>query len=138
MVDIDKKITFYFLLNVWKCTVFFRICICVTQNFMLISNSLMPAFRRAPKKSQKQKTTKKCTKNENTQNSHSFLALALFRGICLSRHQRIWNQHKILRYFDTHIDIFQENFFLGHNSTFWNLKMQMRQKTVHFQTFCKN
>jgi hypothetical protein len=48
-------------------------------------------------------------KNENTQNSHSFLALAFF--ICLSRHQRIWNQHKILRFFDTHIDIFQEKIF---------------------------
>jgi hypothetical protein len=47
-------------------------------------------------------------KNEKTQNSHSFLALAFFRGICLSRHQRILNQHKILRVFDTHIDIFQE------------------------------
>ncbi len=50
-------------------------------------------------------------KNENTQNSHSFLALAFFRGICLSRHQRIWNQHKILRFFDTHIDILEEKIF---------------------------
>ncbi len=50
-------------------------------------------------------------KNENTQNSHGFLALAFFRGICLSRHQRIWNKHKILRFFDTHIDIFQEKIF---------------------------
>jgi hypothetical protein len=57
-------------------------------------------------------------KNENTQNSHSFLALAFFRGICLSRHQRIWNQQKILRFFYTHHDIFQEQIFLGHNSTF--------------------
>ena len=38
-------------------------------------------------------------KIENTQNSHSFLALAFFRAICLSRHQRIWNQHKIMRFF---------------------------------------
>ncbi len=37
-------------------------------------------------------------KNENTQNLHSFLALAFFRGICLSRHQQIWNQHKILHF----------------------------------------
>jgi hypothetical protein len=28
-------------------------------------------------------------KNENTQNSHSFLARAFSRGICLSRHQQI-------------------------------------------------
>ncbi len=91
-------------------------------------------------------------KNENTQNSHSFLALAFFRGICLSRHQRIWIQHKILRFFDTHIDIFQENFFFGsyhidifqekkfwgHNSTFYNLKMQMRKKLYIFKHFAKS
>ena len=74
-------------------------------------------------------------KNKNIQNSHSFLALAFFRGICLSRHQRIWNQHKILRFFDTHIDIFQEKNFLGHNSTFFNLKMQMRKKLYNFKHF---
>ncbi len=52
-------------------------------------------------------------KNENTQNSHSFLALAFFRGICLSRHQQIWIQHKILRFFDTHIDTFpKKNFWV--------------------------
>ncbi len=77
-------------------------------------------------------------KNENTQNSHSFLALFFFRGICLSRHQRIWNQHKILRFFDTHIDIFQEKIFLGHNSTFCNLKMQMRKKLYIFKHFAKS
>ncbi len=77
-------------------------------------------------------------KNEKTQNSHSFWAVAFFRGICLSRHQRIWNQHKILRVFDTHIDIFQENFFFGHNSTFCNLKMQMRKKLYIFNHFAKS
>jgi hypothetical protein len=63
-IDIGKKITFYFLQNVWKCAVFFafafKVCkkcyydpkknflkniimgIKKTQNFMLISNSLMP------------------------------------------------------------------------------------------------
>ncbi len=76
-------------------------------------------------------------KNENTQNSHSFLALAFFRGICLSRHQRIWN-HKILRFFDTHIDIFQQKIFWGHNSTFCNLKMQMRKKLYIFKHFAKS
>ncbi len=77
-------------------------------------------------------------KNENTQNSHSFLALAFFRGISESRHHRIWNQHKILRYFDTHIDIFQEKNFLGHYSTFWILKMQMRNKLYIFRHFAKS
>ncbi len=32
-----------------------------------------------------------------------FLLLTFVRGISESRHQRIWNQHKILRFFDTHI-----------------------------------
>jgi hypothetical protein len=50
-----------------------------------------------------------------------FLLLTFVRGISESRHQWIW----ILLVFDTHIDIFQE--FLGHNSTFCNLKMQMRK-----------
>jgi hypothetical protein len=77
-------------------------------------------------------------KNENTQNSHSFLALAFFRGICLNRHQRIWNQHKIRRFFDTHIDIFQEKKFVGHNSIFWILKMQMRNKLYIFKHFAKS
>ncbi len=53
-------------------------------------------------------------KNENTLNLYIFLALAFFRGICLSRHG-IWNQDKILGFLDTHIDIFK-----------------------FFQTFCKN
>ncbi len=69
LIDIGKKITFYFLQNVWNVQ-FFRICILrlqkvllwpnnfflkkninvgikKTQNFLLISNSLMPAFRNA-------------------------------------------------------------------------------------------
>ncbi len=58
-------------------------------------------------------------------------------GISESRHQRIWNQHKILRVFDTRIDIFHEKFFLGHNSTFCNLKMQMRKKLYIFKHFAK-
>ncbi len=66
-------------------------------------------------------------KNESTQNSHSILALTFFLGICLSRHQRIWNQHIILRFFDTHVDSFNKKKFLCHNSTFCNLKVQMRK-----------
>ncbi len=67
-----------------------------------------------------------------------FLLLTFVRGISEIRHQRIWNQHKILRFFDTHIDIFQEKFFLGHNSTFWILKMQMRKKLYIFKHFAKS
>ncbi len=47
-------------------------------------------------------------------------------------------QHKILRFFDTYIDIFQEKIFLGHNRTFCNLKMQMRKKLYIFKHFAKS
>ncbi len=67
-----------------------------------------------------------------------FLLLTLVRGISESRHQRIWNQHKILGFFDTHNDIFQEKIFWGHNSTFCNLKMQMRKKMYIFKHFAKS
>ncbi len=67
-----------------------------------------------------------------------FLLLTFFRGISESRHQQIWNQHKILRFFDTHIDIFQEKIFLGHNSTFCYLKMQMRKILYIFKHFAKS
>ncbi len=72
MIDIGKKITFYFLQNVWKCTVFshlhfkfaksaimtqkifflknINMGVKKTQNFMLISNLLMSALRNAPNK----------------------------------------------------------------------------------------
>ncbi len=67
-----------------------------------------------------------------------FLLLTFVRGISESRHQRIWNQHKILRFFDTHIDIFQEKIFWGHISTFSILKMQMRKKLYIFKHFAKS
>ncbi len=40
-----------------------------------------------------------------------FLLLTFVRSISESRHQRIWNQHKILRFFDTHNDIFKKKIF---------------------------
>ncbi len=55
-----------------------------------------------------------------------------------SRHQHIWNQHKILRFFDTHIDIFQVKKFLGQNSTICNLKMQMRKNWYILKHFAKS
>ncbi len=56
-----------------------------------------------------------------------FFAFNFVRGISESRHQWIWNQHKILHVFDTHNDNFQEKKFLVHNSTFWHLKMQIEK-----------
>ncbi len=127
-IDIGKKITFYFLQIFWKCTVFFafafKVCkkcyydpknfflkniimgIKKTQNFVLISNSLMPTETNALKKA----------RAKNYANFEYFRFCAFFRGFLLltfvrsisqSRHQRIWNQHKSLRFFDTHNDIFQ-------------------------------
>jgi hypothetical protein len=46
-------------------------------------------FQKCPQQKLKAKNHEKMHKNENTPNSHSFLALDFFRGICLSRHQRI-------------------------------------------------
>ncbi len=66
-----------------------------------------------------------------------FLILTFVRCISESRHQQIWNQHKILRFFDTHIDIFQEKKFVGPISTFCNYKMQMRKKLYIFRQFAK-
>ncbi len=69
MIDIGKKITFYFLQNVWKCTFFSHLHFKITKSAImtqkkiflkninigikktLISNSLLPAFRNAPNKS---------------------------------------------------------------------------------------
>ncbi len=67
-----------------------------------------------------------------------FLLLTFVKGISESRHQRIWNQLKILRFFDIHIYIFQEKFFLGHNSTFCILKIQMRKNLYIFKHFAKS
>ncbi len=84
----------------------FRICWCWLSE--------MPLTKVKSKKLQKNAQKQKYSK------SHSFLALTFFRSICLSRHQLIWNQHKILRFFDTHIDIFQEKSFWGHNSNIYH------------------
>ncbi len=62
-----------------------------------------------------------------------FLLLTFVRGISESRHQRIWNQ--LLRFSDTHIDIFQEKKFLGHYSTFCILQMQMRKNCTFSISF---
>ncbi len=104
MIDIGKKISFYFLQNVWKCTVFFAFAFKSsksanmtqkkfflknitmgnqkTQNFMLISNS----FR-------------------------GFLLLTFITGIFESWHQRIWNQHEILRFLIPILTFFKKKFF---------------------------
>jgi hypothetical protein len=63
-----------------------------------------------------------------------FLLLTFVRGIFESRHQQIWNQRKILRFFD----IFQEINCLGHNNPFCNLKMQMRKKRYLFKHFANS
>jgi hypothetical protein len=81
-----------------------------------------------PQQKPKAKNHEKRHKNQNTQNSHSLLALTPPRGTCLSRHQRIRNQHKTPRLPDTHTDTPQEKKSPGHNSTPHNSQMQMRKK----------
>jgi hypothetical protein len=55
---------------------------------MLISNSLMPATKMLPKKS-KAKNHEKLHENENSQNSHSFLAKAFFKHLFKSESRNL-------------------------------------------------
>jgi hypothetical protein len=60
-----------------------------TQNFFADFKFVDAGFQKCSLQKLKAKNHEKMHKNENTQNSHSFLALAFLRGICLRRHQRI-------------------------------------------------
>ncbi len=133
MIDIGKKIAFYFLQNVWKYTVFshshFKLAksaILTQKNFFLKISIWVSKKSRILcwfqicwcrlsemhlTKVKSKKPQKKCTKTKVLKIRIVFLALAFVRGICLSRHQGIWNQHKILRFLDTYIDIFKEKYF---------------------------
>jgi hypothetical protein len=56
---------------------------------MLISNSLMPSIKNAPKKL-KAENQEKMHQGKNYQNPPaSFFGYSFFRGICLCRHQTI-------------------------------------------------
>ncbi len=94
-----------------------------TGKQVLISNSLMPAFKNATKKL-KVKTTRECEKRKYSKFA-LFLALSFFKDNCLRRHQRVCNQHKILRYFCSVLIALSDNF---------NCKCE---KTVLFQTLSK-
>jgi hypothetical protein len=76
-----------------------------TQNFMLILNSLMPLTKVKSKKPRRNAQKRKYSKFA------WFFGSSFFRGICLSRHQRIWNQHKILRFLIPILIFFKKNFF---------------------------
>ena len=133
MVDIGKKITFFFLQNVWKCTVFFAFAFkeckkCYydpkffflekyqdgyqkSQNFMLISNSLMPTQTKALKKKLEPKNHANFENFRFCAFFRGFLLLTFVRGISESRHQRIWNQHKIMRFLIPILIFLKKNFF---------------------------
>jgi hypothetical protein len=51
-------------------------------------------------------------KKQNTQNLHSFFSIAFLGVFVLSRHQQIWNQHKILRFFASAILQKGKSYFL--------------------------
>ncbi len=82
----------------------------------------------------KSKKPWKNSQNENTQNSYSFLAQAFVRDICLSRHQRLRNQHKI--FLISMLIFSRKKIFWVIISLFAYFKCKC-DKTVHFQTFCK-
>ncbi len=105
MIDVGKKITSFFAkcskmifsllhLKFAKSAIMtkkklggknFNMGIKKTQHFLLVSNSLTAAFKNALKQAKSNKTAK----NAKKLNLNSFLAIDFFRGICLSRHQRI-------------------------------------------------
>ncbi len=138
-IDIGKKITFYFLQNVWKCTVFFAFafkvwkkCYYDPKKFFL-TNIIMGIKKRRIlcwfqiRWCRLKQMPLKIARAKKPCEFWVFSFLCIFRGFLLltfvrciseSRHQRIWNQHKILRILDTHNVIFQEKKFLGHISTF--------------------
>ncbi len=61
-------------------------------------------------------------KNKNTQNLHSFLAIAFWRAFVLSRLQQIWNQHRILRFFIPILLFITEKNFCVIRALFANFK----------------
>ncbi len=67
-----------------------------------------------------------------------FLLLTFVRGISVSRHQRVWNQHKILRFFYTYIDIFQEKIFGVIIALFAYFKCKCEKKLYIFKHFAKS
>ncbi len=126
IIDIGKKITFYFLQNFWKCTVFFSFAFEVSkkcyQKIFFLKNINMGIKKRRilcwfqircrrlkqiPLKKARAKKLLEFRDFRFCAFFHGFLLLTFVRGISESRHQRIWNQHKILRFFD----IFQQKIF---------------------------
>ncbi len=131
-IDIGKKITFYFLQNVWKCTVFFAFafkvckkCYYDPKKFFLEKYHYGYQKRRILCWFQirwcrlKQMPLKKL-EPKNYANFEYFRFCAFFRGFLLltfvrsiskSRHQRIRNQHKILRFLIPIMIFSRKNFF---------------------------
>ncbi len=93
----------------------------------------------------KSKNHEKMGKNENSQNSHSFLAIAFIRDNCLSRHQCFFilvlifftKKSRHQRFFYTRVDIFHKKNVLGHKSTFSKFKGKC-EKLYIFKHFAKS
>jgi hypothetical protein len=90
MIDIDKKITFYFLQNVGKCTVFFAFafkvckkCYYDPKNFFLEKYQYGYQKKLEPKNYANFENFRFCAF------FHGFLLITFVRGISESRHQRI-------------------------------------------------
>ncbi len=125
MIDIGRKKTFYFLQNVWKCTVFLRLHLKFAKSVIMTQNIFFVKIVNMGIKKRRILCWFPIRKNENTQNSHSFLAIASFRDICLSLHRRIWNQHKILR---CYLSYFFANIYHSpfDSRKFWNIEAPYR------------
>ncbi len=133
MIDIGKKITFYFSQNVRKCTVFSHLHLKYAKSaIMTEKKNFLKNINMGIKKRRilcwfqicwcrlKQMPLKKL-EPKNYANFEFFCFCAFFRGFLLLTFVRGISesrQHKILRFFDTHIDIFQEKKIFNHNSTF--------------------
>ncbi len=112
-----QKWSFYFLQNIWKCSVFEHLHIFAkstnltpkyvspnkinieyqkTLNFMLITISLNWAWKNVLAKSWRQKLRHLYV--IPALHSSMLFAYNFFRNICLNPYQRIFNWHKILRF----------------------------------------
>ncbi len=158
MIDIGKKITFYFLQNVWKCTVFFafafKVCKkCYYDPKIFFRNKYQCGYIKKPRIlcwfqirwcRLKQMPQKKQGPKNHANFEYlrfcgifrGFLLLTFVRGISESRHQRIWNQHKILGFLIPILIFLTKRFFGVILALFAYFKCKC-EKTVHFLTFCK-
>ncbi len=127
-----KKISFYFLQNVWKSTVFAHLHSKLTKvliwpkklscckKFLMGIKKRWFQIRWCSKKVMSKKPWQNLSKLK-TQNS-DICCLYIFMSLFQSRHQQIWNHQKILLFWYPYC--FFMKHFLSHNNTFCKLRMK--------------